>query len=180
MAHVLSGEELFCLRGCRSYEQYSKMRKGFEAGQCAFCQVDRAFNKIECENDAWMMWRVPAQFLRKETEHHMLIVPKRHIRFLWDLSAMEWAQHAEVWLYILERYGDALKTKGGINAIRWGDMAYNAGTVPHLHMNVMVPSKQGELRIPVFKEEDHAQDNMIRMAGFAAAYEKGDMPQAAA
>jgi diadenosine tetraphosphate (Ap4A) HIT family hydrolase len=175
MAHVLSEEEKFCLRGCRGYEQYYRMRKGFEDGACAFCQLDRTFNKVGCENDSWMMWEVPAQFVRKETALHLLIVPKRHIRFPWDLSAMEQADCAEMWTHICEHYKAV--APGGIVAIRFGDMEYNAGTVPHLHMNVMVPSRQGELRIPVFKTEDDAEGNLIRMAGFSAMYDKGETPQ---
>lgn len=167
-------EELFCLRGCRSYRQYHQMRKGFENGRCPFCQVDPAVNKVELENDSWRMWRVPPQYVRQETSLHLLIVPKRHIRFPWDLSAMEQADCAEIWTHICMFYKSTMP--GGMVATRFGDMSYNAGTVPHLHMNVMVPSKDGELRIPVFKREEDAANNLIRMAGFSAAYEKGETP----
>lgn len=176
--HPLEPEHLFCLRGCRSYEQYYKMRETFESGTCAFCKIDPALNKIEVENDSWMLWRVPPQFVRKETALHLLLVPKRHIRFPWDLSAMEQADSADMWRHICEHYRPQMQ--GGIVATRFGDMSYNAGTVPHLHMNIMVPSKEGELRIPVFKTEDDAENNTTRMIGFAAMYEKGEVPQSKA
>lgn len=170
----LSAEQLFCLRGCRSYLQYYKMRKDFESGHCAFCTIDRTFNKVEVENNSWLMWRVPQEFVRKETALHLLIVPRRHIRFPWDLSPVEWSDIGEIWKHICEHYKPLMQ--GGADVTRFGDMSYNAGTVPHLHMNIMVPSKNGELRIPIFKTEEDAEGNLARMAEFAATYETGEVP----
>lgn len=46
MTHVLTEEELECLRGCSGYKQYYHGRRNFEKGHCPFCQIDRVLNAV--------------------------------------------------------------------------------------------------------------------------------------
>jgi diadenosine tetraphosphate (Ap4A) HIT family hydrolase len=168
----LTDEELFCLEGCRSYPQYHKMRAGFESGHCEFCNLDRTLNTVLWEEEDVVCWAVPSQFLRNELLHHFIIIPKRHVRFPWELvpdevTSMQWAR-----MILSRKY----ELRGGIMATRFGDMNLNAGTVPHLHENIMVPNGTGEVRVPVFKDPSDRAENQVRAAQFAKRYEAGDQP----
>lgn len=177
MAHVhshspLTAEELFCIEGCRSFAQYHKMRNSFELGHCEFCSLDPAVNVILFEDDYVQCWSVPSAFLRKELKHHLVVIPKRHVRYPWDLMYIEHVSIAKAMEYLAGQYNLA----GGIVATRFGDMELNAGTVPHLHTNIMVPNGTAEVRIPVFKDPADRVHNQARAAEFARRYEAHEIP----
>ncbi len=171
--HELTPEELFCLEGCRSYVQYHNMREQFETGTCPFCTVDRMVNTIKWEDGLAQGWAVPEAFMRKELAHHIIITPKRHVRFETELTDAEVLamHHIKVHLAKFE-----FEIPGGIVAVRIGDMCLNAGTVPHLHYNIMVPNGTGEVKIPVFKDPKDRAKNQERAEEFARRYEAGEVP----
>lgn len=170
----LSDEELFCLEGCRTYKQYYSMRQGFERQICAFCHPDPELNRIVWQDDWMMVWHIHEKFMRTELRLHILIVPKRHVRFMADLSVAEWVSLG----FATEWTKQHFNYSGGLFHARDGDMQKNAGTVPHLHINIFEPNGNGEVRVPVFKDEGDRAENMARAARFAALYEDGVAPKA--
>lgn len=168
----LSAEEAFCLEGTRSYAQYYKMRKGFEEGACAFCQLDRDLNTVLSEDDYAMAWLVPAEYMRAGLAYHALFVPKRHVRFEFELTDEEVLSIHRLKKEIHARFA----YKGGNTHVREGDMTLNAGTVPHLHYNTFTPNRTTEVRIPVFKEDKERDANVARAAEFGLLYEAGEVP----
>lgn len=170
--HTLTEEELFCLLGCRKYPQYYRMRKGFEQNRCQFCDLDRTLNIVLYEDEHVMVWEIPEAFKRKELREQYLVVPKRHIRFPWEVTHEEHEsfRHALRWL------GSNVTLRGGMIFARFGDMSLNAGTVPHLHWNIWVPLETDEVRIPVYKKVDDLEASKKRAAVFAADYEAGVIP----
>ncbi len=173
MAHrALAGEELFCLEGCRSYKQYYKMRKGFEEGKCAFCELDRQLNQVLFEDDHVFAWIVPAEYMRAELSYHALFVPKRHVRLEVELTDSEVLSIQAAKKELHRRYGYV----GGLTHVREGDMSLNAGTVPHLHYNTFMPNKTGEVRIPVFKDPADREENRKRAEEYADLYVSGTAP----
>ena len=166
-------EEIFCLQGCRNYKQYWRMRIRFEEGTCEFCNVDRSLNDVLFENRHVMAWHVPKQFMREALESHFLIVPKRHIRFEAELTFWEYRSVWQAKRFLQDRFPYG----GGMTCVREGNMSLNAGTVPHLHYNIMVPNGTGEVRVPVFKDPDGREANAARAAEFAKRYEAGEVPE---
>lgn len=173
MNRPLTEEELFCLQGTRSYKQYHEMRKGFEDGHCQFCDLDRSFNQVVWEDEHVFAWHVPEAYLRKELRLHMLIVPKRHVRFEADLSDSE-----ALSVHTAKRMmRDLSGYQGGLVHAREGDMHLNAGTVPHLHYNIFEPNQSGEVRVPVFKLPKDRKMNEYRAQLYARLYEGGVTPE---
>ena len=80
---VLTKEELFCLEGCRSYDQYYRMRKDIERLYCPFCDIDRTKNKVLYEDDHWLLWE--NIFPRETLSVQLVIACKYHVRFLEEL-----------------------------------------------------------------------------------------------
>ncbi len=170
MAQQLTDEQLFCLLGCRTFEQYCTMRKGFETGACKFCDFDRVLNTVIWEDARVICFSVPEKFLRKEELiHHFIVVPKRHVRSPWALSDMEVVSMHEAKRILVTKFD----LPGGLVATRFGDMSLNAGTVPHLHENIYVPSGAKEFRVPVCKDPADREVNRVRMESFAHQYEAG-------
>jgi len=172
MARELTPEEQFCLMGCRSYTQYYQMRTAYEDGVCIFCNLDREKNRVLFEDEHVYAWMVPEAYMRSTLARHYLVVPKRHVRFLTDLSDDEWRSVHAALKYLYETHGFA----GGVTHVREGDMRKNAGTVPHLHINVFEPNEMGEVRIPVYKDPGDLAKNAARASAFAAMYEDGVTP----
>ncbi len=145
------------------------MREGFETKRCAFCSLDRTFNKVLFEDSHVFAWHAPVSYLRPELRYHGLVVPKRHVRFEADLT------HREVLsIHKAKQFmRDMFKYQGGCSHVREGDMRHNAGTVPHLHCNIFEANGTDEVRIAVFKKRDDRIENELRAAGFATQYEAG-------
>ena len=171
--HDLTAEENFCLQGCRSYKQYYNMRQGFEANACAFCDIDRSLNEIHWEDGHVVMWEVPEKYLRSSLEVHILIVPKRHIRFEADMKRQEVLSIHEAKVKARNELG----YQGGLSHVREGPMNLNAGTVPHLHYNIFQPNGIGEVRIPVSKNSSDRFENEVRATKFAERYNSGEIPK---
>lgn len=149
------------------------MRSDFELGACPFCQLDRKFNKILFENDKALAWEIPDMFERKKgLASQLLIVPKRHVRFPWELLPDE-----NTALYDAVKWLSAnFDLPGGMLFCRFGDMRYNAGTVPHLHWNLWVPDGTKEIRVPIYKDPADRVANQERAASYALLYEADGEP----
>jgi len=170
--HTLTQEELFCLQGCRTYKQYCGMRKTFETGSCTFCELDRVSHDVLWEDENVYAWMCPEAYMREELKMHIIIAPKRHVRFTTDLSDDEILSIHHAKQSIREEYG----YQGGLDHVREGDMSLNAGTVPHLHYNIFEPNCSGEARIPLFKDPSDRGKNVERASVFARWYEDGNIP----
>ncbi len=170
--HVLTQEEMFCLEGCGSYAQYYEMRKRFEGEVCPFCTIDEKVNLVIYE-DAY--WRVMDNAFPNDRplDTMLLIASTDHSRKLCEISESGWlALHG-----IMRLIETHFFLPGGMLFMRFGDMRYNAGTVPHLHFNLWVPNKAGEVRIPVFKSEESQRKNMVRSFEFSKRYQGGETPE---
>lgn len=168
--HVLTEEELECLRGCSSYDQYSVMRRRFEASVCAFCQLDRSRNKVRYENDHWIAWE--NIFRHDRACSVMLVVASRsHWRTLKEITREGWGDMYGLCQWMENTYD----IPGGMLFIRHGDMRYNVGTVPHLHWNEWVPDRTGEVMVPIAKKLATRKKNNKRMLEFASQYEAGEI-----
>ena len=172
--HTLSDEELFCLEGCSTYSQYHHMRSNFEAENCVFCNLDRTRNIVAWEDgetgrtdEGFMVWAVPESMGKKRPlTHHILVVPKRHVRFAADLKPTEWLSLGKALEFAREHFNYT----GGLLHAREGDMRNNAGTVPHLHFNIFQPNGTAEVRVPVFKDPTDRVKNQERAKRFSGQY----------
>jgi diadenosine tetraphosphate (Ap4A) HIT family hydrolase len=172
--HILTAEHRFCLEGCSTYKQYHQMRFNFERDICVFCKLDRTKNEVLWEDKHFMVWKVPDGVGKKRPlRHHILIVPKAHVRFVADLSFA-----AAISLIKANRFArDELGYTGGLNHAREGDMRNNAGTVPHLHFNLFEPDGSAEVRVPVYKDPRDRTENQARSTRFGYWYNKGVTPK---
>ncbi len=173
----LSAEQEIALLGTRSYEQYRVMRQRFERQRnehdtCSFCLLDPSLNSPLTDQQgtpllttSWNVWHNP--FAHTHTATHIVAAPKRHLRYLYQLDDQEWADLRIISTYVGTNYFGG---KGGGTIVREGALAYNAGTVPHLHVNFVVPDLTGHVSATLAKDPDVLYTERLRMIAFAKRY----------
>lgn len=107
--------------------------------ECIFCKLANESNLIENESFYGCYDKSPV------TEGHLLIIPKRHVETLFDLTETERSA-----LYSLIEQGNKLLTElfrpDGFNfGINQGETA--GQTIPHLHLHV-IPRYAGDMADP--------------------------------
>src|SRR3989344_7433249 len=162
----LTAFDLQRLRGCRQLEQYCKTRSSAEAGEfyCPFCHPDRS--KIAKEGrHSRLMWCNPPH---DHTRHHLLIVPFNHVITPDDFTDEQWLEFLHFFRWALAEYD----IKGGGLGLRWGNPAFNAGSMEHFHWNLQEPDGTGRVQITLAKEPEEVAASAARAARFAAVYEQ--------
>jgi hypothetical protein len=174
---MLSQEHQYILTLPFEYKYYYLLRSTFELDTCGFCTIDRSINKVRFENDDWLIWE--NTFGGKRSCKTMLvIVARQHWRKLSDITPDGWTSFEEMIAWATDNYD----LPGGILFLRFGDMSFNTGTMPHLHWNIWVPDKdmEGDARkvwIPIQKTDDEEAADSVRTDEYAVRYEAGEIPE---
>lgn len=124
------------LNNARLKEQKAVMEVIKKDGACPFCLENlQRYHKqvILQEGQFWLL--TTNQWPYKHTKAHYLLIYKKHAVRLADLEAAAGAELFSI-LQILEREA---QLPGGALALRFGDTDYSAGTVNHLHAQLIVP-----------------------------------------
>jgi len=124
------------LDNARVEEQRQVMAEIIKAGHCPFC----AENLEKYHHQPWMKegkyWLVTTNSWPYEnTQHHLLLIYKPHaVR----LAELEPAAGQELFVFLAE-LEKGLALPGGGFSVRFGDTNYSAGSVNHLHAQLIVP-----------------------------------------
>ena len=128
-------EKGYNLQHARVEAQSHKMQELMERGICAFCEehfVEYHDNPVEFETDHWIVSKNDYPY--KRTSLHLLVIPKRHVRFLNELSAEARAEFIEV----VSRIEKQWALESYVLAMRVGDPDLNGATVEHMHAHIVV------------------------------------------
>lgn len=134
---------LYYLGNSRSQAQTDDMIEKEAKGLCIFCpehlRTDPA-QRIAYENEHWMV--TPNQYPYLGTEYHFLIVPKKHVTDVLDLSPVAFAEIHDALGWIRETHNLTYWSFGSRN----GDFRYTGATIAHVHVHVLVgdPDKHDE------------------------------------
>src|SRR5581483_392012 len=139
----LDNEDLGTLLNTRDYSQYVEMVGWILSRICKFCTLDKTINKVVNECDEWRTWINP--FPSAHTSEHLIIAPTRHITHIKQMSVIDWNSWAMLMSLAVE------KLPGGCVATRFGDPKRNAGSVRHLHTNIIVPDGTGRVQVTLAK-----------------------------
>ena len=127
-----------------------------------------------------LLWVWLNPYPQKFHSHHVMIVPRRHIAGgnVSDLTPEEWLQILDALKWAIEFY----QIPGGGFVGRFGDPEYNAGTISHLHFQIQVPDRTGNVKATFFKDRSpvaeatrinnmaHSQDEVV---GFVVLDQEG-------
>jgi diadenosine tetraphosphate (Ap4A) HIT family hydrolase len=143
----LSIEDMKTLANTRNYTYYCATVANFLKGLCPFCVIDPEVNVVIYENETCRAFEVPKAFRAKHIRQHILITPKRHILHFNEMFGEE---KQDMW-DVLEQPQIAGLEGGGL-VMRFGKVELNAGSVRHLHLNVIVPDETGQYKVTLAKD----------------------------
>jgi diadenosine tetraphosphate (Ap4A) HIT family hydrolase len=134
------------LANTREKEQKSVMKDIAEANHCPFCRKNLCKYHQEPILKEGKFWIVTKnQWPYKHSKHHFLLIYKVHAVSLSDLSP---AAGQELFELIAE-IEQSFEVKGGGLAMRFGDTDYSAGTISHLHVQLIEPDINDPDFVPV-------------------------------
>jgi diadenosine tetraphosphate (Ap4A) HIT family hydrolase len=133
---------LYFVGNARHADQAERMRELEAAGVCLFCSGEDDPDVVLQERD-WTVRRNAYPY--RNTRLHLLVVPRRHVADLLDLTDTELAGFWSVGRALRERYD---LTFYGLGA-RCGDCRYTGGTIEHVHVHLVVGDVDDPAHSPV-------------------------------
>jgi ATP adenylyltransferase len=130
------------LEAGRSKKQVENMQELEAEGKCFMCyETLKGYenNRIEFETDHWVI--TENSYPYKNTTLHMILIAKRHVRALSDLTKAERADLTEAAVQVEQRW----KLDSYALCMRNGDMRYNGASVDHLHAHIIVGERDPKL-----------------------------------
>lgn len=155
----LSDDQVLTLTRARGFDQYITMIQDYLMGKCLFCNPLAPVNVVLYQVDGWRVWENP--FPAKNTVLHLVAAPIRHVSteelpLVEDFTAL-----GKIFNWAKDRYQKCFQ--GGGLLMRFGSPKLNAGTILHLHANIMVPDLKGEVRPPLAKEPADIERGIKRL-----------------
>lgn len=125
---------LYCTANSRSPEQTARMARLEAEGTCLFCPgtIDRDPDRVVLREPDWLVRH--NDFPYASTRLHLLVVPRRHVTDLLDLTDDELAGFWRVGRTLRERYALGFYGLGA----RCGDCRFTGGTIAHVHVHLVV------------------------------------------
>lgn len=122
------------VNNARKDEQIEVMQKIAAEGHCPFCEENlRLYHQqpILKEGHFWLV--TLNQWPYEHTKHHLLLIYRQHATCLADLDP---AAGEELFTFARELEKEYQIAGGGL-AMRFGDTDYSAGTVNHVHVQLI-------------------------------------------
>jgi diadenosine tetraphosphate (Ap4A) HIT family hydrolase len=146
---MLTENEKASLLHCRNDTQFREMLRHFQHNTCPFCEeLPSGLNTwiTSCSTGYWRVkendWPLP------NTDFHLIVVSRPHLISASKVPAEGWLDWGLTLQRIEETYGEI---KGGI-MFRNGPLTHSAGTVEHLHANIVTTNLKGAVRLTIAKE----------------------------
>lgn len=128
------------LSNAREKQQQEIMEELAQTGECFLCLpvITRIVTKYPNVSSAPLYegnyWFIKNNdFPYKGTELHILIVPKRHVTKIEDLSIEEFLELKNMIGFVNMKYG----VRGASLFVRYGDMSYTGATLSHIHFHLI-------------------------------------------
>ncbi len=134
------------VNNARADEQIEVMQKIADESHCPFCEENlRLYHKNPILKDGKYWLVTKNQWPYEHTKHHFLLIYKEHAAVLSDLAA---EAGSELFTMIKELEKE-YKFEGGGFSMRFGDTDFSAGTVNHLHVQLVIPDAMAKDFEPV-------------------------------
>ena len=134
---------LYHLGNARRGDQAERMRELEAAGVCVFCPGAPDEPDVVLEDRDWIVRHNAYPY--RGTRLHLLIVPRRHVTDLLDLTDAELAGFWTVGRTLRERYDLGFYGLGA----RCGDCRHTGGTIAHVHVHLVVGDVDDPAHEPV-------------------------------
>lgn len=119
----------------RHESQLQQMKDLAKRGVCAFCYANIQTEQrepIELETDHWVVKKNDYPY--EGTRHHLMLIPKEHVKTFGDLSVAAQQDFA----HTIPKIEQQWKLTSYALGMRSGDFRFNGGSVEHLHAHIVV------------------------------------------
>lgn len=152
------------LLNTRTYTQYIRYIDDLRKGVSPFCDLDETFNEVireasyqggmgGNESRTWRMWHNP--FPQKHCRVHLVLAPTQYVTNPEELIDADWKCINDLFAWAISEKGVGIK--GGGLLMRFGDPTLNAGSIRHIHANIIGPDGTGEVRLPLAKDPEKVE-----------------------
>lgn len=134
------------LDNARLSEQRDEMAEILKSGNCPFCVEHlNTYHNLPFLKKGTYWWLTPNKWPYDYTKVHLLAISTKHLT---DLSQLEPAAGAEL-IELCQWAQKHFSIKGGGLVLRFGDTKYSAGSVQHLHAQLVSPDIDADGYQPV-------------------------------
>lgn len=114
-------------------------------GSCPLCPPMKWHpNPILKDNGRWLITENSHPY--PSTKHHFLLISKRHIELLSELSTKDLKSILDLANWATKEFN----IKGGGLTMRFGETLYTGATIKHIHAHLIVPTAEGNQVSPVY------------------------------
>ncbi len=157
----LTEDQIRTLASCRTFPQYVSMIGGYRVAKCPFCDpLDPNLDQVLMEAGTWRIWANP--FPLTHTDLHLVMAPKRHVAPGDDIRPEDFVSMGRLFDWARRQY----QFDGGGFVMRFGSPTHNAGTVLHLHGNIIIPDQTGVVEVMLAKSPEEIAQQTARMYVF--------------
>lgn len=153
------------LMGCMKLDQFCCTWRALENPMlfCPFCpaELNRRGRKPITSTHGWSIFA--NEFPRSDTERMLLIIPDHHIVRQGRATIHDFTKMG----FLFQDVVDSL-IPDGVLVMRFGNPLYHAGTIPHLHANIIRPTPEGGCSLPIAK---HVSGPYGHMADYARLHD---------
>lgn len=152
------------LMGCMNFNQFCCTWRGLEnpAQFCPFCPAElrRRGRSPLAWTPEWSLFT--NEFPRADTECMLLIIPNRHVADPGELAGNDFHEMGTLFQKAIAQM------PGGALVERFGDPRDHAGTIEHLHFNIIQPKHEGGMSVPLAKTVGQHKIDYARLHDFVA------------
>lgn len=124
------------LDNAREADQLEVMKRIIDDGGCPFCQENFYKYNLQPTLKMGKYWLATTnQWPYDHTKHHFLLIHLEHIENITEMSSDAGAELIEMTKWLINEY----QIPGGGLVTRFGDTNYSAGSVVHLHAQLIQP-----------------------------------------
>ena len=147
------------LDNAREDEQRKVMKEIIAQQHCPFCleNIDKYHTPTIKETGHWLFTK--NRWPYKNAKYHFLIIYKKHAEKISDLDPSAGTELFKLLAWAEKKY----QIPGGGWSMRFGSTDYSAGSVNHLHVQLIAPDIEKEdflpVRLKIGKEKEKRQKN---------------------
>lgn len=136
------------IHNSRTSAQQRHMEETIGKGKCPFCPpLDPEKNKVIRLGGWWQIWQNPFPYTGHQK--HFVLTTIAHITDISQLTPNAWAEWGQFNQWAIKTFG----LPGGGLVMRFGDNAFNGGTLTHIHSHIQVPDQKGFSIAVFFKDK---------------------------
>ncbi|MFA5132187.1 MAG: HIT domain-containing protein [Candidatus Paceibacterota bacterium] len=134
-------EKLINMNNAREENQRLRMQMSQENKVCIFCEKGlKEIHKLPILHQNKTFLVTDNAFPYSGTNHHVLIIPKKHISNVEEIDIDSWVDLKEMIDWVVEER----KIPGASLFLRFGDSRFTCSSLSHLHFQIIVGNSSQE------------------------------------